>query len=57
MRLEDNKAGSIIVFSILTLLHTSQRGVDNLAKPLKENIIEGLMVLVKKMAIISICQL
>ena len=28
-------------------MHSGQRGVDNLAKPLKENIIEGLMVLVK----------
>ena len=27
-------------------------GVDNLAKPLKENIIEGLLVLVSKIAVI-----
>ena len=29
-------------------MHSGQKGVDNLAKTLKENVIEGLMVLVKQ---------
>ena len=42
----------LLCSSILTPLHSGQRGVDNLAKPLKENIIEGLIVLVSKIAVI-----